>query len=125
MPKQMPVPQVQTVEKIVEVPVPDVQTVEKIVEEPVPARIYRPRACHPSLAPHTFQPHAAGVDGVRGQTAHESGAESGTVEKIAEEPARTPDAEADAAEAEAERVMFERFYGCIDHIYGKLIEVWR
>ena len=34
MPKQMPVPQVQTVEKIVEVPVPDVQTVEKIVEEP-------------------------------------------------------------------------------------------
>ena len=36
-----------------------------------------------------------------------------------------PDAEAYAAEAEAERVMFERFYGCIDHIYGKLIEVWR
>ena len=30
----MPVPRVQTVEKIVEVPVPDVQTVEKIVEEP-------------------------------------------------------------------------------------------
>ena len=98
-PKQMPAPQVETVEKIAEVPVPDVHTVEKIVEEPVPARIYRPRACHPLLAPHTYQPNAAGVDGVRGQTAHESGAESGTVEKIAEEPARTPDAN-DAAEAE-------------------------
>ena len=77
-PKQMPEPQVETVEKIAEVPVPDVQTVEKIVEEPT----------------------------------------------------RTPDAEADAAEAEAERVMFERptrgsCYGCIDHIYDKLIEVWR
>ena len=64
-PKQMPEPQVETVEKIAEVPVPDVQTVEKIVEE----------------------------------------------------PARTPDAEADAAEAEAERVMFERFYGHRPHLW--------
>ena len=122
-PKQMPAPQVETVEKIAEVPVPDVHTVEKIVEEPVAARMYPPRVRHPLFYQPLLSPPL--VDGVRGQTAHESGAESGTVEKNVEEPARTPDAEADAAEAEAERVMFERFYGCIDHIYGKLIEVWR
>ena len=96
-PKQMPEPQVETVEKIAEVPVPDVHTVEKIVEEPVPARIYPPRARHPLFYHPLLSPPL--VDGVRGQTAHESGAESGTVEKIAEEPARTPDAN-DAAEAE-------------------------
>ena len=50
-PKQMPEPQVETVEKIAEVPVPDVHTVEKIVADVSPTGTPPPLLSTPLVTP--------------------------------------------------------------------------